>query len=81
MKALFLFSILMVFVISASAQTKTWAGTDPNGGEWNNPDNWSPSGVPTINDDVIIKTISPFTNVLLTQGGDQFAKSITLKSK
>jgi len=60
MKRLLLFSILSILCITISAQTKTWIGT--SGGSFNNPDLWSPPGIPNLNNDVIIPTGS---NIIL----------------
>lgn len=59
MKRLLLFSVLSIFCLTISAQTKTWIG--PNNGSFNNPDNWSPPGIPSIGHDVIIPTGSNLT--------------------
>lgn len=54
MKRLLFFSILSIFCLTISAQTKTWIG--PSGGYFSNPDNWSPIGLPSSGNDVIIPT-------------------------
>ena len=60
MKQLLLFSVLSIFCLTISAQTKTWIG--PSGGYFSNAANWDPSGVPGSTNDVIIPTGS---NVIL----------------
>jgi hypothetical protein len=35
----------------------TW--TSGNGGDWNDADNWSPAGIPSVNSDVVIATGAP----------------------
>jgi len=47
-----LFVFLMGEVGSVSGATKTWDGSSSN--DWNTAANWTPSGVPTSSDDVII---------------------------
>lgn len=59
MKRLLLFSILSIFCLTISAQTKTWVG--PSGGYFSNAANWNPSGVPGSDNDVIIPTGSDLT--------------------
>jgi len=54
MKRLLLFSILSIFCLTISAQTKTWIG--PSGGFFNQSANWNPAGVPGSTNDVIIPT-------------------------
>jgi urease beta subunit len=53
------------------AQTKTWAGTTT---DWHTPENWSPAGVPTASDDVIINTAT-FKPVISSNAS---AKSINI---
>ncbi|MGO3184449.1 MAG: T9SS type A sorting domain-containing protein [Aequorivita sp.] len=60
MKRLLLFSILSIFCLTISAQTKTWVG--PSGGSFNVAANWNPSGIPSSAHDVIIPAGS---NILL----------------
>lgn len=54
MKRLVLFSVLSIFCLTISAQTKTWIG--PSGGSFNVAANWNPAGVPGTINDVIIPT-------------------------
>ncbi|MDC8001706.1 T9SS type A sorting domain-containing protein [Aequorivita todarodis] len=54
MKRLLLFSVLSIFCLTISAQTKTWVG--PSGGSYSVSSNWSPAGVPNQNNDVIVPT-------------------------
>lgn len=49
-----LLSLLVLIGISVQAQ-KTWNGSSGTG-NWNTPANWTPGGVPTASDDVIIPT-------------------------
>lgn len=51
MKHTLLFSFFLLTGMIASAQ-KTWDGSSSN--NWNTANNWTPSGVPTATDDVII---------------------------
>ncbi|MCP9768958.1 hypothetical protein EGI22_13645 [Lacihabitans sp. LS3-19] len=60
MKKIYLFFVLLGVSSLLKAQTKTWAGTTT---DWNADGNWSPSGVPTSTDDVIINT-STFNPVI-----------------
>lgn len=54
--------------------TKTWIGTDAgNEGDWDTAANWSPSGVPTASDDVVLANSSQ--DVL--SGLDQSAVALT----
>ncbi len=54
MKRLLFFSILSIFCLTISAQTKTWIG--PSGGSFGDSNNWNPVGVPGQNNDVIFPT-------------------------
>jgi len=54
MKRLLFFSVLSIFCLTISAQTKTWVG--PSGGSFNTAANWNPSGVPGASNDVVIPT-------------------------
>lgn len=54
MKRLLFFSVLSIFCLTISAQTKTWIG--PLGGSFNVAENWNPSGIPGSTNDVIIPT-------------------------
>ncbi len=71
MKRLLLFSVLCLFFINLSAQTKTWIG--PSEGFFSEPTFWSPSGVPGSSNDVIIPTGS---NIILNGAN---IKSIVLQ--
>lgn len=55
---------------AASAVTKTWVGV--SGGSWQSSSNWSPSGIPGANDDVVIA--NPGATVIYT------ASTSTIKS-
>ncbi|WGF93150.1 T9SS type A sorting domain-containing protein [Aequorivita marisscotiae] len=59
MKRFLFFSILGIFCLTISAQTKTWVG--PSGGNFNVDGNWDPFGVPSSTHDVIIPTGSVMT--------------------
>ena len=54
MKTNYSLTVLCLLFITTSlfAQVKTWVG--PSGGEWSDPMHWSPEGVPTSTNDVII---------------------------
>ncbi|SRX54180.1 T9SS type A sorting domain-containing protein [Aequorivita sp. CIP111184] len=54
MKRFLFFSILSIFCLTISAQTKTWIG--PSGGYFSTAANWNPAGVPGSGNDVIIPT-------------------------
>lgn len=56
MKRLLLFSVLSIFCLTISAQTKTWIGA--SGGNYSISSNWNPAGVPGASNDVIIPTNS-----------------------
>src|SRR3984893_18798162 len=65
------------------AVTKFWTGGNtsgqPLGGDWNTPDNWSPSGVPADGDKVVLggdMTSSAYTVTLNTSSAD--IKSVTV---
>src|ERR1051325_11270189 len=59
---------------SAFGTTKTW-GNYEGGGNWNNPLNWSPAGVPTSADDVVISSSGGNCNI----GVNAFASSVTVQ--
>lgn len=71
MKRFLFFSVFSIFCFTISAQTKTWIG--PSGGYFSNPDNWSPAGLPSSGNDVIIPTGSN----LIIDGAD--IKSIAIQ--
>ncbi|MGP1532274.1 MAG: hypothetical protein ACTTI5_08865, partial [Treponema sp.] len=55
------------------AASYIWAGSD--GDDWNTAAHWSPTGIPTINDDV---TIPASKRVLITS--DAFAKTVNIQN-
>src|SRR4051812_18718120 len=57
---------------NAAADTKTWVG---GGGNWHTPANWSPVGVPSATDDVVIAAGTPSIST-----GDAAVGSIDLTS-
>ncbi|MBI9037319.1 MAG: hypothetical protein JEY97_04230, partial [Bacteroidales bacterium] len=71
------FIVIMSFGLSQGfAQTTyTWNFTPPNGPFWSIAGNWSPVGVPTANDDVIIEDGAPFPACI----GPNFCKNLTLE--
>ena len=55
--SLLIFTTVFLFSIAnMEAATKTWTGAA--GSEWNIASNWSPSGVPSSGDDVIIPVVA-----------------------
>jgi len=46
--------------------TKTWMGTIDD--EWNNAGNWSPAGIPSATDNLIISGIAPYMPIVRVQG-------------
>ncbi|MCK0115049.1 T9SS type A sorting domain-containing protein [Gelidibacter sp. F63206] len=73
MKRLLFFSVLSIFCLTISAQTKTWIG--PLGGSFNVAENWSPSGIPNSDHDVII----PSGSDIIVGGGEAHIKSFDLQ--
>lgn len=71
MKRLLLFSVLSIFCLTISAQTKTWVG--PSGGSFDVASNWNPVGIPGSGNDVVIPTGSDL-NI-----GAANVKSITIQ--
>lgn len=67
--------LLLVFFLpfSAYAAEKQWSGAG-DGIYWSDPDNWSPTGVPTASDDVTISLEK--TNVYVAE--TFYAKTITV---
>ncbi|UPQ80034.1 hypothetical protein M0M57_04160 [Flavobacterium azooxidireducens] len=60
--------------ITATINSKTWNGSVST--DWNTGDNWTPSGVPTSSNCVVIADV---TNApILSTGNEGFAKSLTL---
>ncbi|MBN2570050.1 MAG: hypothetical protein JXB42_11525, partial [Deltaproteobacteria bacterium] len=53
-RALFAILALVLLSFSAFGQVKTFTG--PSGGNWHNPANWTPPGVPNFDDNVHIET-------------------------
>ena len=54
---LLIFAVILLFTIaSTEAATKNWTGATSS--EWNIASNWSPSGVPSSGDDVIIPVVA-----------------------
>ncbi|SRX54185.1 hypothetical protein [Aequorivita sp. CIP111184] len=72
MKRLLFFSVLSIFCLTISAQTKTWVG--PVGGSFNVAANWNPAGIPGTTNDVII----PSESNLIINGAPSI-KSIALQ--
>jgi|GEM_PF-6825788 len=77
MKNIFTIStfVLLMFNFNGVAQDKTWIG--PNNGVWNEPLHWSPEGVPTGANDVIIPSGS---TVLIEASGTAVANNVLLPS-
>ena len=66
--------ILTLFVFQFNfGQTKTWDGSSST--NWNTAANWTPSGVPTASDDVVIPN-SNGTNANPIISNNSFCKSI-----
>ncbi len=55
------------------ATNYTWAGPS-SGGDWHTAANWSPTGIPTINDDVTV------SGVVSISAGDAEAKMLTIQN-
>lgn len=67
-----LFSLVVVLIHTVVfGATKTYIG--PNTGDWNTATNWSPSGIPTSTDDLIIPS-----GKTITISSDSFAQSVSL---
>lgn len=62
--------------VSVTNKTKVWQG---NNGNWNDPNNWLPVGVPTSDNCVIIKSAGNYSNVNGTNYEAQ-AKTLTVKA-
>ncbi len=60
--------------ITITNNSKVWKGI--NGTNWSDPDNWSPVGVPTIDNCVIIPDIA----IIDGSNYDAFAKNLTVKN-
>lgn len=60
--------------ITVTNNSKVWKGT--NSTDWNDAGNWSPVGVPTINNCVII----PATSIISGAGYNAYAKNLTVKN-
>lgn len=61
--------------INVTNKTKIWKGTSSS--DWNNPNNWSPIGVPDINTCVIVSNTG--VNTLLNAGTNGIGKNLTIK--
>ncbi|MBB3842155.1 hypothetical protein FHS57_006186 [Runella defluvii] len=83
LKITYLTSLFLVLGLGASqpllAQTKLWAG-DAGTNDWNNASNWSPVGVPTATNDVIITTVSSPLLYPTISTTDAKAKSVFIVS-
>ena len=55
------------------AATYTWIGS-PGVGDWHTAANWSPTGIPTINDDVTV------SGIVSISAGDAEAKMLTIQN-
>ncbi|MGP1512500.1 MAG: hypothetical protein ACTTIT_08335, partial [Treponema sp.] len=66
-------AFLFFNVAHSYAASYMWTGTSDN--NWNNPANWSPTGIPTINDYV---TIPSLKTVSITS--DAFAKTVNIQN-
>jgi hypothetical protein len=74
-----IFYLFLAFIISQNlvAQTKTWVGGNAGGvTNWNIAANWSPSGVPTNTDDVVINIGT--NDPIISSGVNAVAKSVSL---
>jgi len=66
---------MLAFGLTGFSQTKTWHGTDH---DWFNSSNWTPVGVPTATDEVVISPWLVGPLVIQSGGADAVAKSFTL---
>ncbi|MCU0324486.1 MAG: hypothetical protein MUF45_04450, partial [Spirosomaceae bacterium] len=71
MKKIFYFFMALLISLSAFAQTKTWTGATST--DWNTASNWSPSGVPSNLNDVVIPAATRPNNPVLNS-------NLTIKS-
>ena len=53
--------VLLVLSATAHACTRTWAA---GAGDWDNPANWSPAGVPGADDDVCLPAAAPYVVIV-----------------
>lgn len=76
MKTNFFFPLLLIALLvstSTNAQVKTWIELD---GDWNNPNNWQPHGVPGPQDYVVIG--GPTVQVKVTMSGSRSCRQIKI---
>ncbi|MGH9867979.1 MAG: MopE-related protein [Candidatus Polarisedimenticolia bacterium] len=73
MRGLILLAALILLAPSLRAETKSWA--NPVSGNWGDAGNWSPEGVPTSADDVLITQDGDYT---VTVNDTAAARSLTL---
>ncbi len=61
MKKIFFYTLVFAFLLSSKADVKYWAGNSGvPGPEWNDPNHWTPKGVPASTDHVIVtSTVLP----------------------
>ena len=66
--------------ITITNKSRVWKGSVNQ--NWNNPNNWLPVGVPTIDNCVIIPSNVkiPINNAVLPGGYEAYAKNVTIKS-
>lgn len=70
MKKIYLLACVLIFSVTVNAGIKTWVGGAS--GEWWGVFNWSPTGLPSPTDDVVINGGTVYVY------GNAFAKSVTL---
>jgi len=75
MKKLLLITLMLAFGLTGFSQTtKSFIASDP---DWNNDDHWTPSGVPTAIDDVLIPAWVDAAQPIIYPGTNALANSIT----
>ncbi len=57
----FVLGVFVVLVLSRAASSTTFVWNNPSGGSWYNSTNWTPSGTPTLADDVDITLAGTYT--------------------
>lgn len=62
------------FITTSHAETKTWTG-DAGDGIYQNAENWSPAGVPTASDDILIESGNVTYDAAATVGGGDWTRN------
>jgi len=75
-KLFLLLAIVTLLITNGTFAQKTWTGTSST--VWNTANNWSPSGIPTSSDDVIIP-VAP-TNQPVISGSTGVCKNLTINA-